>query len=112
MAEISGQPTHPLHRLEAEDLEFILRFVLASGSLKDVAVQYGVSYPTIRGRLDRLIERLRQLAEGRTPDPMAELLSEFIEKGQLSARSARKILDVHRSRLDGRQRESDGEINR
>jgi hypothetical protein len=102
---------HPLHRLKAEDLEFILRFVLASGSLKDVAAQYGVSYPTIRARLDRLIERLRQLAEGRKPDPMAELLSEFVEKGQISARSARKILDVHRSRLDNAERESNGEIH-
>ena len=94
--------THPLHRLEPEDLEFVLRFVLASGSLKEVASGYGVSYPTIRARLDRLIGRLRELAEGRTPDPMAELLSEYVEKGQLTGWVARKILETYRDRLDGR----------
>lgn len=99
MPDSMGNSTHALHRVEPEDLEFILRFVLASGSLKEVATQYGVSYPTIRARLDRIIERLTRLVEGRELDPMAELLSDFVEKGQLSSRSARKILDVHRDRL-------------
>ena len=99
MAGSDGDRTHPLHRLEGEDLEFVLRFVLASGSLKEVASGYGVSYPTIRGRLDRLIDRLRQLAEGRMPDPMAELLSDYVEKGQLTTSAARKILEIHRERL-------------
>ena len=45
--------------LEEEDLAFIRRFVLASGSLKEVAVEYGVSYPTVRLRLDRLIQKIR-----------------------------------------------------
>ena len=41
--------------LEEQDLTFIKKFLLASGSLKEVAAQYGVSYPTVRLRLDRLI---------------------------------------------------------
>ena len=41
--------------LEEEDLVFIKKFVLSSGSLKEVAGQYGVTYPTVRLRLDRLI---------------------------------------------------------
>ena len=45
--------------LEEEDLNFIRRFLLASGSLKEVAHQYGVSYPTVRLRLDRLIQKIQ-----------------------------------------------------
>ena len=48
--------------LEDEDLTFIKKFILASGSLKEVAALYGVSYPTVRLRLDRLIQKI-QLTE-------------------------------------------------
>lgn len=41
--------------LDEEDVSFIKKFVLASGSLKEVAGIYGVTYPTVRLRLDRLI---------------------------------------------------------
>ena len=44
--------------LSDADLNFIKRFVLCSGSIKDMSEAYGVSYPTMRGRLDRLIETL------------------------------------------------------
>ena len=43
--------------LSEEDVHFIKRFVLASGSLKELAKQYRVSYPTLRIRLNRLIEK-------------------------------------------------------
>ena len=43
--------------LEDEDLVFIKKFVLASGSLKEMAGEYGVTYPTVRLRLDRLIRK-------------------------------------------------------
>jgi len=45
--------------LEEEDLAFIKRFVLASGSLKELASAYGISYPTVRLRLDRLIQKIK-----------------------------------------------------
>lgn len=50
-----------LLRLTPEDQEFVLNFVLANGSLKAVASEYGVSYPTVRNRLDALTERIRAL---------------------------------------------------
>ena len=56
----------------------VLRLVLASGSLKSLAGSYGVSYPTIRVRLDRLIEHLRSLTEGKAADPMANLLADLV----------------------------------
>ena len=59
--------------LEDEDLAFIRRFMLASGSLKEVARQYGVTYPTVRLRLDRLIQRI-QMAEQAEQEPYIALI--------------------------------------
>jgi len=47
--------------LEKEELEFILRFVLNSGSLKEMSKEMALSYPTIRNYLDDLIEKLQRL---------------------------------------------------
>src|SRR5438445_461243 len=89
----------PLRQLGDDDLEFVQRLVLASGSLKELAQAYGVSYPTIRGRLDKLIERLRARVEGRPPDPMAELLADLIGKGEVAPSAARAVLKLHRELL-------------
>src|SRR3954469_1346284 len=89
----------PLRQLADDDLEFVQRMVLASGSLKDVAAEYGVSYPTIRGRLDKLIDRLKTLVAGRPPDPMADLLADLIARGEIGAAAARSVLKLHREQL-------------
>lgn len=90
----------PLRQLGDDDLEFVQRLVLASGSLKELAASYGVSYPTIRGRLDRLIERLQAWIADRPPDPMAELLADLIGKGELGSSAAQAILKLHRQILN------------
>ena len=59
--------------LEDQDLTFIKKFILASGSLKEVASVYGVSYPTVRLRLDRLIQKI-QLTETAEADPYVSLI--------------------------------------
>src|SRR2546422_11321219 len=45
--------------LSEEDLVFLKRFLLAGGTLEDPAAQYGISYPTVRLRLDRLNEKVK-----------------------------------------------------
>lgn len=92
-----------LDGLDDADREFVIRFVLASGSLKDVAQSYGVSYPTIRARLDRLIARLEELRRGRPVNPVAELLARFVEKGEMSPSAAQRVLAEHRKELERRQ---------
>jgi hypothetical protein len=52
-------PMSRLGGLPVEHQRFIEMFVLASGNLKEIAEQVGVSYPTIRSRLDKVIEALR-----------------------------------------------------
>ena len=51
-----------LAQLPFEDQEFILLFIKASGSLKEMAKLLRLSYPTVRNRLDEIIERVK-LAE-------------------------------------------------
>ena len=50
----------PLASLSQEDQEFVVEFVRASGSLKEMAGLLKVSYPTVRNRLDEVIEKLKQ----------------------------------------------------
>ena len=68
--EIEGLYELPaLVGLPRADQEFVLQFVLASGSLKEMARLLGVSYPTVRNRLDEIIARLREVAtEQEQPD--------------------------------------------
>ncbi len=88
---------HPLAALDREDLDLVTELVLRSGSLKELAQAYGVSYPTIRGRLDRLIERLRAAVDGRVPDPVSELLAKLVERGEMSASGARAVREMVRN---------------
>lgn len=54
--------------LSDEDISFIKTFILASGSLKEVARIYDVTYPTVRLRLDRLIQKI-EINEQKGKDP-------------------------------------------
>lgn len=92
------QPDHPLTRLPREDLDLITELVLQSGSLKGLAGSYGVSYPTIRGRVNKVIERLRQLIAGTPPDPLVELLADLVERGELTISGARALRELARER--------------
>ena len=49
-----------LVRLSAEDQLFLMEFVKASGSLKEMAHLLKLSYPTVRNRLDEIIERVKE----------------------------------------------------
>jgi hypothetical protein len=52
-------PMSRLGSLPVEHQRFIEMFMLAGGNLKEIAEHVGVSYPTIRSRLDKVIESLR-----------------------------------------------------
>jgi len=88
-----------LTRLSLEDQNMICLFVLASGSVKDLSQAYGVSYPTMRGRLDSLIGRLRQLVEGKQPDPVSDYLAQLIDRGRIASADATKLRELHRDSL-------------
>ncbi len=62
--EIGGHyPLPQLAVLSPADQSFVLQFVQSSGSLKEMAKLLGVSYPTVRNRLNEIIETLKQEPE-------------------------------------------------
>ncbi|HEX9794164.1 MAG TPA: DUF2089 family protein [Planctomycetota bacterium] len=101
MASAKSAP-HPLLLLDETETEFVLRLVLASGSLKELAARYGVSYPTIRGRLDKLIAKLQRIEAGRAAEPMGELLATLLERGELTVGAAQAIRKLHRDQAPER----------
>ena len=59
--EVQGLYSLPaLASLSEDDQEFILEFIKASGSLKEMAAILKVSYPTVRNRLDEVISKLKE----------------------------------------------------
>ncbi len=81
--------------LEEEDVAFLRRFLLASGSLKEVAGEYGVSYPTVRLRLDRLIQKVR-LADDRAADPYVALIKRLAVNDKLDFDTAKLLISEYR----------------
>ena len=62
--EVEGEFEFPvLARLQPEEQKFVLNLLQASGSLKELARLYEVSYPTVRNRLDTLRAKVRSLRE-------------------------------------------------
>ena len=82
-------------QLEEEDLAFIRKFVLSSGSLKEVAALYGVSYPTVRLRLDRLIQKIR-LAESAEADPYVAMVKRLAVDDKLDFDTAKILITEYR----------------
>ena len=82
--------------LEEEDLAFVKRFILCSGSLKDLATAYDVSYPTLRLRLDRLIEKVKVLDNQRNGDPYERMLGAEFADGKLDPSTFKRLLSAYR----------------
>jgi hypothetical protein len=87
----SGQFEIPaLLSLPEGDLQFIFDFVKCSGSLKEMAARQRVSYPTLRNRLNTLIEALERVStqQAVTKDEILQ----WVEEGKLSAKEAAVML--------------------
>ena len=83
-------PMSRLGSLPVEHQRFIEMFVLAGGNLKEIAEQVGVSYPTIRSRLDKVIDALR--AEiGKTRRVQGNVL-DAVEPGKTNAEVAARLI--------------------
>lgn len=81
--------------LEEEDLAFIRRFLLASGSLKEVARQYGVTYPTVRLRLDRLIQKI-QISEHTAAEPYIALIKRLTVNDKMDVDTAKLLIHEYK----------------
>ena len=86
--------------LEDEDVTFVKKFLLASGSLKEMARQYGVTYPTVRLRLDRLIQKIK-LSEDTEKEPYIALIKQLALTDKLDFETAKLIIAEYKKAKGG-----------
>ena len=84
-----------LTELTDEDLQFIRRFVLASGSLKEMAKIYGVTYPTVRSRLDRVISQILSSDE-KKEEAYISLIKKMVLEEKLEFDAAAILIQEYR----------------
>ena len=84
-----------LEELEDEDLSFIKNFLLASGSLKEVASFYNVTYPTVRLRLDRLIQKIN-ISDTSESEPYIQLIKKIALNDKIDFDTAKLLINEYK----------------
>jgi hypothetical protein len=81
----------PLANLSAEDQVFVMAFVRCSGSIKDLEQMFGISYPTVKNRINKIARQL-EFVEIIKISPQQEVIDE-LERGDISAEEAIRRLE-------------------
>ena len=90
---VEGQFTLPeLARLSLEDQVFVVAFLRSHGSIKEMEQTFGVSYPTIKARLNRISGQLQFIETNPSPS-RAEVL-ERLKAGEITADEAIRALEA------------------
>jgi hypothetical protein len=86
---------HWIRVLDEDDLSFVKRFVLNSGSLKTMGREYGVSYPTMRKRLDKLIGKIEVAEDPSFANALERLVGLLVADGVLHSGTGRTLVQAH-----------------
>lgn len=86
--------------LENEDLEFVKNLVLHSGSLKEIAKVYEVSYPTVRLKLDRLIDKIK-MNDAVENEEFIKFIKSLSIDDRISVEDAKLIIEKYKQERDG-----------
>ena len=81
--------------LDDEDIAFIKKFIMASGSLKKIADLYSVTYPTVRLRLDKLIQKI-QISENNANEPYVALIKRLAVNEKVDFDTAKILINEYR----------------
>ena len=81
--------------LESEDAAFLKNFVLKSGSLKEIAHLYQVSYPTVRLRLDKLIQKI-QHSDQKAEEPSSAFIKGLAVDSRIDLETAKLIIEKYK----------------
>lgn len=82
--------------LDNESVEFIRKFIINSGSLKNISKIYGVSYPTVRIKLDTLIKKI-ELNSNTEDVEFVNMIKNLVIDERLSLETAKMIIDKYKS---------------
>ena len=83
----------PLASLSAEDQVFVMAFVRCHGSIKEMEEMFGISYPTVKNRLNRIAGQF-QFIEIVKAYPAEEEVIDELERGEISAEEAIRRLSL------------------
>ena len=90
---VEGEFTLPqLARIGLEDQVFIVAFLRSHGSIKEMEQVFGVSYPTIKARLNRIAGQLEFVETN--PQPSRAEVLERLKAGEISAEEAIRALEA------------------
>jgi hypothetical protein len=90
---LEGQFSLPeLARLSLEDQVFVTAFLLSHGSIKEMEQIFGVSYPTIKARLNRIAGQLEFIDTN--PSPSRASVLERLKNGEITAADAIRELEA------------------
>lgn len=81
--------------LEQEDATFLKNFALKSGSLKEIANLYDVSYPTVRLRLDKLIQKI-EMSDQQEEEPFQTFIKGLAVDSRIDLETAKIIIDKYK----------------
>ncbi|MDF2678012.1 MAG: hypothetical protein K0Q97_2349 [Bacillota bacterium] len=81
--------------LDDEDVSFMKKFIMASGSLKEIAKLYGVTYPTVRLRLDKLIQKI-QISEDTATEPYIALIRRLAVNEKVDFDTAKILISEYK----------------
>lgn len=81
--------------LDEEDIEFIKKFIMNSGSLKEIAKIYEVSYPTVRIKLDRLIEKIK-LNDAAENEEFIKFIKQLSIDDRINLEEAKLIIEKYK----------------
>ncbi len=81
--------------LEQEDATFLKNFVLKSGSLKEIAKLYEVSYPTVRLRLDKLIQKIK-MNDRQEEEPFQTFIKGLAVDSRIDLETAKIIIEKYK----------------
>ena len=84
-----------LVNLEEEDVTFIKNFVLSSGSLKEIAKLYDVTYPTVRLKLDRIIQKI-QIGEENVNEPYIAFIKRLAINDKINYETAKLLISEYK----------------
>ena len=90
---VEGEFTPPeLARLSLEDQVFVVAFLRSHGSIKEMEQTFGVSYPTIKARLNRISGQLQFVETD--PSPSRHEILDRLGSGELTAEEAIRALEA------------------